>query len=125
VEEEEEEEEEEQEEGGLKEATGVGVIMVEVVKLKLWDGVGWDKEGVTAAEVLGDGQLGEGGGATEGEGREDTVGTTGAAARAAVTSEHNVDRGLDDVEEAGLDAGQAPAGWADVAADLCLERGEG
>lgn len=50
------------------------------------------------------------------------MGTRGVAAKAAVTSEHNVDRGLDDVVEAGPDAGQA---WENAAGDLCLERGEG
>lgn len=50
------------------EATGVGAITVDEVTLKLWDGVGWGKEGMAAAEVLGEGQLGDGGGAAEGEG---------------------------------------------------------
>ena len=105
------------------EATGVGVTMAVVVTLTLWDGVGWGKEG--AVVTLGDGQVGEGGGAAEGPGRENTVGVRGVAAKAAVTSEHNVDRGLVGAEGAGLDAGQVLVGWADAAGDLCLERGEG
>ena len=68
---------------------------------------------------MGDGDVGEGGGAVEGKEREDAMDARGEAARAAVTSEHNVDRPLDGVEEAGPEAGQASTG------SLCLERGEG
>ena len=76
-------------------------------------------------EVLGDGDVGEGGGAVEGKEREDAADARGDAARAAVTSEHNVDRWLVAGEEAGPEAGEASAGGADAAGGLCLERGEG